>query len=74
MKTIELYRKLGQLVKKGHGDRVIQIMDVQEGVTFAVDVQLVVAANIQDDGFRVWIIPGDTYAPEWDSIAHPKPS
>lgn len=71
MKTIELYRKLGKLVKDGHGDRVIQIMEIEDGITFAVDVHSIVAANVRDDGKRVWICVGETHPPEWSNGATP---
>lgn len=64
LKTIELYRELGKLVKAGHGDRIIQVMDVLDGMTWADDIVDAIASQAYD-GDKVWILLGETHSPEW---------
>lgn len=70
MRTIELYRALGKLVKEGHGDRVVQLMQVKDGLTYALDIDLAFAAQSYD-GNRVWLQSGKIHPPEWSNSATP---
>lgn len=64
MNVAELYSELGKMIACGQAEWPVQIMRLEGGIPFAEDIS-VFAANPEDDGERVWVVPGEEHPPEW---------
>lgn len=64
MKARELLAKLQELVAAGHGDLPVDVMQVEDGVTFAQRITGCDRAH-DYDGDRIWLYGGEVQSPEW---------
>lgn len=64
MKVDEAIEVLTSIQKDGGGDLPLQLMVIECGVTHAEDA-VIMKAEEEKDGHRVWIYGGKRHSPEW---------
>jgi hypothetical protein len=63
MKVDDAIKVLGRISRKGGGSLPLQLMIVEDGLTFAEDIKIEKAEKY--DGSRIWIYGTDRHNPEW---------